>query len=117
MFAGSCIGIIILVMVLEGLRRASREYDAFITRQAASQSLSTPSARTLSDSDSNRKIPETEINAAAASSAPRVFTPSLPQQLIRALLHMCQFAVAYFVMLLAMYFNGYIIISIVSRST
>ena len=31
---------------------------------------------------------------------------------MRALLHMLQFAVAYFIMLLAMYFNGYIIICI-----
>ncbi|KAF3359018.1 hypothetical protein VdG1_02580 [Verticillium dahliae VDG1] len=31
---------------------------------------------------------------------------------VRALLHLLQFAVAYFVMLLAMYYNGYIIICI-----
>ena len=44
-----------------------------------------------------------------------VFRPSKPntkQQLIRALLHMLQFGVAYFIMLLAMYYNGYIIICI-----
>ena len=34
------------------------------------------------------------------------------QQAIRAALHMCAFAVAYFVMLLAMYYNGYFIICI-----
>lgn len=34
------------------------------------------------------------------------------QQTIRALLHMLQFALAYFVMLLAMYYNGYLIICI-----
>jgi Ctr copper transporter family len=34
------------------------------------------------------------------------------QQLIRSIIHMATFAVAYFIMLLAMYFNGYIIISI-----
>jgi copper transporter 1 len=41
------------------------------------------------------------------------FRPNLFQQAIRALLHMMQFAVAYFIMLLAMYYNGYIIISII----
>jgi copper transporter 1 len=41
------------------------------------------------------------------------FRPNLFQQTIRALLHMMQFAVAYFIMLLAMYYNGYIIISII----
>jgi copper transporter 1 len=31
---------------------------------------------------------------------------------VRALLHTCQFAVAYFIMLLAMYYNGYVLLSI-----
>lgn len=50
----------------------------------------------------NRKIPD-------------VFAPYRPspiEQVIRALLHMVQFAVAYIIMLLAMYYNGYIIICI-----
>lgn len=40
------------------------------------------------------------------------YRPSPMEQLVRALLHMLQFAVAYFIMLLAMYYNGYIIICI-----
>jgi copper transporter 1 len=40
------------------------------------------------------------------------YRPSPVEQVIRALLHMVQFAVAYFIMLLAMYYNGYIIICI-----
>jgi len=32
--------------------------------------------------------------------------------MVRALLHMAQFAIAYIIMLLAMYYNGYIIICI-----
>jgi copper transporter 1 len=40
------------------------------------------------------------------------YRPSPMEQVIRALFHMFQFAVAYFVMLLAMYYNGYIIICI-----
>lgn len=39
--------------------------------------------------------------------------PTVLQQVIRALIHMLQFAVAYFIMLLAMYYNGYIIICII----
>jgi solute carrier family 31 (copper transporter), member 1 len=38
--------------------------------------------------------------------------PNTMQQFVRALLHMLQFGVAYFIMLLAMYYNGYIIICI-----
>ena len=40
------------------------------------------------------------------------YRPSAVEQIIRAFMHMLQFAVAYFIMLLAMYFNGYIIICI-----
>lgn len=40
------------------------------------------------------------------------YRPSPMEQLVRAFLHMLQFAVAYFIMLLAMYYNGYLIICI-----
>lgn len=40
------------------------------------------------------------------------YRPSAVEQIVRAFMHMLQFAVAYFIMLLAMYFNGYIIICI-----
>lgn len=44
MFAGSCIGVICLVIVLEFLRRVAREYDAFIVHRAQmkAQYLSSP---------------------------------------------------------------------------
>jgi copper transporter 1 len=110
--AGSCIGVICLVIVLEALRRASREYDAYITRAYAAAHLppATP-ARVVNDGDSDNKSPAL-VQTSAAPVLNRSFTPSLFQQLVRALLHMLQFAVAYFAMLLAMYFNGYIIICI-----
>lgn len=111
MFAGSCIGVILLVMLLEFLRRASKEYERMILLQAQRKHrYATPNADDVSDG--NRK--DSAIFAAAPC-APKEFSfrPSVVQQLIRALLHMAQFAVAYFIMLLAMYFNGYIIISII----
>ncbi|KAL8382022.1 hypothetical protein RB595_006009 [Gaeumannomyces hyphopodioides] len=92
MFAGSCIGVILLVMSLEFLRRSVKEYDRFLLRQHASASASKTSS------------------GSPTPLAP--FRPNFFQQAIRALLHMVQFAVAYFVMLLAMYYNGYIIICI-----
>lgn len=110
--AGSCIGVICLVIVLEALRRASREYDAYIIRAyAAAHPPPAGPARVSNDSDSDNKSPAT-VETSAAPVFNRGFTPNLFQQIIRALLHMLQFAVAYFVMLLAMYFNGYIIICI-----
>jgi copper transporter 1 len=124
MFAGSCIGVILLVICLEFLRRVGREYDAFILHRARlrAQYLTVPSAASAAGSSSDAE--DTTANAKASSSShppPKAqncpsaevpIRPTLVEQLIRALMHMLQFAVAYFVMLLAMYFNGYIIICI-----
>lgn len=40
------------------------------------------------------------------------FRPSVLQQIARSILYVLQFGVGYFVMLLAMYYNGYFIICI-----
>ncbi|KAL4754212.1 hypothetical protein BDW72DRAFT_200948 [Aspergillus terricola var. indicus] len=132
MFAGSCIGVICLVIALEFLRRIAREYDAFIIHRAQMRAqYLAPSVQTqtgaastspASESDSAigtgnngtkaQKTPANTSTAPAVTAAPFRVRPSLIEQVIRALLHMLQFAVAYFVMLLAMYFNGYIIICI-----
>lgn len=106
MFAGSCIGVILLVILLEFLRRAGKEYDRRIVQQHLASHASAAPVASSASSD-NSKTP-------ATNTAPTVqkFRPSVLQQAIRALLHMLQFAVAYFVMLLAMYYNGYIIICI-----
>ncbi|KAK4216532.1 Ctr copper transporter family-domain-containing protein [Rhypophila decipiens] len=93
MFAGSCIGVVLLVMSLEFLRRSVKEYDRFLLRKYTDRQAAlsgTPPA--------NCAMPG--------------YRPTILEQGIRALLHMIQFAVAYFVMLLAMYYNGYIIICI-----
>jgi copper transporter 1 len=106
MFAGSCIGAILLVILLEFLRRAGKEYDRHIVQQyLASHAPAAPVAS--SASSDNSKTPRTTTAPTAQK-----FRPSVLQQAIRALLHMFQFAVAYFIMLLAMYYNGYIIICI-----
>ena len=109
MFAGSCIGVILLVILLEFLRRAGKEYDRYIVQQyLASHAPTAPAAPVASSASSdNSKTPVTTTVPTAQK-----FRPSVLQQAIRALLHMLQFAVAYFVMLLAMYYNGYIIICI-----
>ena len=80
-FALSCIGVVGLVLTLEFLRRAVKEYDRYLLRQHAKQlDAHTPSG------DGERK-------------GGTRFRPTAGQQAVRALLHMCQFAVAYFVML------------------
>ncbi|KAL4968199.1 high-affinity Cu transporter CTR3 [Aspergillus stella-maris] len=124
MFAGSCIGVICLVIILEFLRRVAREYDAFIIHRAqmraqyltpATAPASGPSSDRESESGPQKDAAAATMSAAAAAaSSSQSFRvrPNLVEQFVRALLHMLQFAVAYFVMLLAMYFNGYIIICI-----
>ncbi|KAK7407871.1 Copper Transporter integral membrane protein that functions in high affinity copper transport [Neonectria punicea] len=110
MFAGSCIGVLLLVMSLEALRRAVKEYDSYIIREHFAKFAASPAAipSKAAHSDSSKAAD----GAAVCAVAPPPFRPNVGQQAIRALLHMLQFAVAYFVMLLAMYYNGYIIICI-----
>jgi solute carrier family 31 (copper transporter), member 1 len=136
MFAGSCIGVILLVMLLEFLRRSVKEFDRYIIRQhrakvAASQGntnvqgtaaetveggnccgtnppqithkgsiSSEPSAAPIDNSATKELLTSSAAPAPAAGCAvASPFRPSVAQQAIRALLHMLQFIVAYFVML------------------
>lgn len=121
MFAGSCVGVILLVILLEFLRRLSKEYDRFILQQfrrrtamAASYSQARNAECCAPLNLNNDTIKQCGVEpVGTASIAPTLcFRPTVVQQSIRALLHMASFAVAYFVMLLAMYFNGYLIICI-----
>jgi len=127
MFAGSCIGVILLVMSLELLRRLGKEYDRYILRQHQRVRCSSPP---LAPKNSSDKIPQAVTPPPADSqqfkqganengvttvlgARSNTFRPNVIQQAVRATLHMMQFGVAYFIMLLAMYYNGFIIICIV----
>jgi copper transporter 1 len=114
MFAGSCIGVILLVMSLEFWRRASKEYDRYIIKQAQLKQQQQQPVDHTPKSHSETGSGKTPALTTVVSSGSNVktFRPNVLQQVIRALFHMVQFAVAYFIMLLAMYYNGYIIISI-----
>jgi copper transporter 1 len=114
MFAGSCIGVICLVISLEFLRRVQREYDAFIQRQDRKTYASAPTGSQSSAPSSEHEV---EAGKNVSIGAYTVSAPTLhrrhinrvtliQRQLFRALLHMVQFGVAYFIMLLAMYYNG-----------
>ncbi|KAK4154423.1 copper transport protein ctr4 [Chaetomidium leptoderma] len=105
-FAGSCIGVVLLVISLEMLRRAVKEYDRFLVNKHVKTQIVTGSGSPKTMSDDGSPAP------ACITAAGKGYRPTILEQAIRALLHMLQFAVAYFVMLLAMYYNGYIIICI-----
>lgn len=104
MFAATCIGVILLVMLVEAFRRMGKEYDNFLTRQFERQAVAQKAAfvthvdKTSSSSTSTRGVIRFRV------------TPV--QQLARALIHALTFGGAYIVMLLAMYFNVYVIICI-----
>ncbi|KAI1209607.1 Ctr copper transporter family-domain-containing protein [Annulohypoxylon truncatum] len=110
MFAGSCIGVILLAITLEGLRRSVKEYDRFLVRKNANGPVAVTRA------DSPKIDPPTTAASGPSSAAPAAaaagYRPKVWEQAIRALLHTAQFVVAYFLMLLAMYYNGYFIICI-----
>ncbi|KAK0118799.1 Copper Transporter integral membrane protein that functions in high affinity copper transport [Cadophora gregata] len=109
MFAGCCVGVILLVMSFEFLRRLGKEYDRFILRQQTSI------ISTNSETGSSAVAGKVATVACAPQSSRSMppFRPNIFQQMIRATLHMVSFTVAYFIMLLAMYYNGYIIICII----
>ncbi|KAL8655190.1 MAG: hypothetical protein Q9226_003150 [Calogaya cf. arnoldii] len=130
-FAGSCIGVICLVIALEFLRRLQREYDTYLVKQHRVRNAQIHSSVLDNGSDTGHPL-DIEANGMGKNDTNRVqvtsksplpgraadltlqrLVPTVFQQAIRALLHMLQFAVAYFIMLLAMYYNGYIIISII----
>ncbi|KAK4941334.1 hypothetical protein LTR10_018744 [Elasticomyces elasticus] len=96
-FAASCIGVILLVVSLEFLRRVGKEYDTFILRQFQ---------RNTNFKDHN--------NTDCCQSGPQIvtFRASPLQQLVRSVIHALTFGLAYIVMLLAMYYNGFVIICI-----
>lgn len=135
MFAGSCIGVILLVMSLEFLRRMSREYDRYVLAERIRYMRRLGGSPSASDNRLVGEVAEstastdrhadgktglmaldsgfkTTMTTAGESKGIVMIRPTLLQQLIRAGLHMVTFAVAYFVMLLAMYYNGYFIICI-----
>ncbi|KAI1756867.1 Ctr copper transporter [Xylaria castorea] len=110
-FAGLCIGVILLVVLLEFFRYTARRYDRYLVDQhqkkasLAAENLHPPNA------SGSLNTKEHQITQTAISIPP--FRPCAIQQVIRALLNTLQFATAYWIMLLAMYFNGYIIICII----
>ncbi|KAJ4385063.1 hypothetical protein N0V85_008281 [Neurospora sp. IMI 360204] len=134
-FAATCIGIMLMVVLLEFLRRLGKEYDEWIVRDFRRRSalIREQQRRLLRQQQQQRGQGSTTGDAAAktglSTSSSVVerrrgymgtttktttlkFRASPLQQLIRAVIHAVMFGLGYLVMLLAMYYNGYVIISI-----
>lgn len=109
MFAGSCIGVLLLVMLLEFLRRMVKDYDALLVRKHSTNNNN--NSYVAAAGDAGRAQQEASesgegkghgVNVQPVGAVPSGrFRPTVLEQAVRALLHMCQFAVAYFVMLYA----------------
>ncbi|KAF9771760.1 hypothetical protein IL306_010578 [Fusarium sp. DS 682] len=102
MMAATCIGVILLVILVEFFRRMGKEYDALLLRGFQRQATTHSGALTAAGC----------TGAVVPTRQTLTFRASPLQQFIRAFIHAATFAGAYIIMLLAMYFNGYVIISI-----
>ena len=106
-FAGSCIGVIFLVISLELLRRVQREFDRYlIRRDDALFSRHDSSEGEDGNSDGRPGKANPSISIRSAGDFDHKAHLKLWQHLVRSFLYMMQFAVGYLVMLLAMYYNG-----------
>jgi len=101
MFAATCIGIILLVILVEAFRRLGKEYDTFLTRQFQRQ------AAVLAAKKDNNCVTRAELVGLGLR-----FRVTPLQQFVMAVIYALAFAGAYIIMLLAMYFNVYVIICI-----
>ncbi|PWN93063.1 Ctr copper transporter, partial [Acaromyces ingoldii] len=104
-FAGTCIGVFLIVVVIESVRRWGREWDRYIVRKA----LEDHQRMSNLNRAGNRAGKRMQTTKACFP----MFRPSVLQQAIRSLVYAIQFTGAYIVMLIAMSYNGYILISIV----
>lgn len=115
-FAGSCIGVFLLVFVSQWLHRFVREYDAALT-SSKNRHILDKAATTHSDTTIESNGDRTALVAAFSHKwlfAPRTVggiyaTPF--EHLTRSVLFTLEWGLSYLIMLLFMYFNGYIIIS------
>ncbi|CCX11445.1 Ctr copper transporter family-domain-containing protein [Pyronema domesticum] len=105
-FAGICMGVFFLVILFEIIRRFTREYDRHLIRKAAKHNAMTSADSTASETGGPSMM--SWMNPTPKD----VFRPTIVQQLIRCAGYMVQFGLGYLIMLLAMYYNGYIIICI-----
>jgi copper transporter 1 len=118
-FAATCIGVILMVITLEALRRLGKEYDEHIQQDFAARVALIANGGVGVDpnaagSASGGVCPAGGAGAGTEALAPQTvtFRASPLQQFVRALIHTATFGLAYIVMLLAMYYNGYVIICI-----
>ncbi|CED82663.1 Copper transporter [Phaffia rhodozyma] len=104
-FAGSVIGVFLLTLAIEAVRRLGREYDRRLI-------LSAEIGSAASDSKPACSNLKTSTLDGASDISNYNFTPSWGQHILRSMIYSSQFTASFLVMLLGMYFNGYILFAI-----
>lgn len=118
-FAGSCIGVFLMVVAAQWLHRFCRELDNSIKQRHIARSQ-----QSASDS-SSEDIPKLSSPPHLTVSNPYLFAvshkwlfrsqndivPTFVEHLVRSILYTVEWGLSYLIMLLFMYYNGYIIIS------
>jgi len=128
-FAGSCIAVVALCVFLEFIRRVQREFDRLVVGNMAERkeaaTTADPDAAAAAAAAATAVAPKdgevvpkdgevvvVDTNQHPPTRAAKAIQPNVIEQLIRTAFYVLQFAVAYLIMLLAMYYNGYVIICI-----
>jgi len=131
-FAGSCIGVAFWVILTECIRRFAREYDRLVIATAV-ESITRSQQQfpekwiengvhnsVSSEEDQSAKSFPTHALSMVFGLPPRTLTarglrirPTFLQQCVRTLLYGMQFTSAYLIMLIAMTYNGYMLLSII----
>ncbi|EEB09072.1 copper transporter complex subunit Ctr4 [Schizosaccharomyces japonicus yFS275] len=107
-FAGSIIGIFFLMIAIEVARRAQREYDRYCLRRFYGNVDGSGNAKV---NGSHNSMHGQQQQQQQQPSRPSALT-RMTIQFVRSLFFIVQYVAAYFAMLLAMYFNGYVILFI-----
>lgn len=117
MMAASCVGVVFLVVVLEALRWMGKQFDNTMIAQMKRQGNTLLASRVASSISADDEKYNSDASQEVFSQSSGLRTIKLRvspvQQFLRAVLHAVIFGVAYVIIMLAMYFNGYIIISII----
>ncbi|ODV76709.1 Ctr copper transporter [Suhomyces tanzawaensis NRRL Y-17324] len=119
-FAGSCIGVFFLVFAAQWLHRFCRELDNAIVARRRQQALnvvdtSSEDSKTKSYPSPLGSSPNPYIYTLSHKwlffSQPNDLVPSPLEHVLRSVLYTVEWGLSYIIMLLFMYYNGYIIIS------
>ncbi|EJD54203.1 hypothetical protein AURDEDRAFT_109949 [Auricularia subglabra TFB-10046 SS5] len=109
-FAGSVLAVFILVILLETTRRAGRAFDRRIAEEYMARWAKSEASEGLVVAQFARAVRCGLSSPPERSNGINSRRPTIVQQAARSTLYMVQFGAGYMLMLLAMSYNGYILL-------